>query len=59
MARNGSQWLPMAPNDFHRVSLLPNHYPQSSCWKTLKEARRLKDETDVITTVDLNPKVNI
>ena len=28
MAPNGSQWLPMAPNDSHRVSLLPNHYPK-------------------------------
>ena len=23
----GSRWLPMASNDSHRVSLLPNHYP--------------------------------
>ena len=38
VAPNGSQrlpstcntrclWLPMAPNDFHHVSLLPNYYP--------------------------------
>ena len=32
LAPNGSQWLPMALIDFHRVSLLPNHYP-----KMLKE----------------------
>ena len=25
----GSRWLPMTPIDFHRVSLLLNHYPQA------------------------------
>ena len=27
----GSQWLPMAPIDFHRLSLLPYHYPKRAC----------------------------
>ena len=31
MAPNGSQWLAMARNDFHRVSLLPYHYPKFVC----------------------------
>ena len=29
MARNGSQWLPMTRNDFHRISLLPNYHPKA------------------------------
>ena len=33
-AVRGSRWLLMASNDFHRVSLLPYHYP-----KALKNAR--------------------
>ena len=37
VAPHGSQWLPMTPNDSHRVSLLPYHYPKAQRWRDAAE----------------------
>ena len=35
----GSRWLPMAPNDSHRVSLLLNHYPEGyQLWSSVSSS---------------------
>ena len=57
MAPNGSQWLPMAPNDSHRVSLLLNHYPKimTICILFAEQMKRFFETNQV----SRRPKVNI
>ena len=33
VAPSGSLWLPVAPNDSHRVSLLLDHYPKANLFR--------------------------